>query len=72
MRPIQFAHLLVVSAGLYGTAGIDGIGAVGAQESPLIGKECPKFEVSHPVQGPAWKLGDLSGSIVVLDLFQLG
>ena len=43
-----------------------------AQNSPLIGKPCPEINVSHSLQGEAWKREDLIGSIVVLDLFQLG
>jgi hypothetical protein len=47
-------------------------GVIEAQQSPLVGQPCPKFDVSHAVQGPAWQRDDLLGSIVVLDLFQLG
>ncbi len=43
-----------------------------AQESPLIGKPCPKLELSRPVQGMAWSQEELRGRIGVIELFQLG
>ena len=43
-----------------------------ADESPILGKPLPTFELSHPLQGDAWQHGDLKGNVVVLDLFQVG
>ena len=46
--------------------------ALAAEPGPLVGKPAPRLEISHPVQGAAWSQGALLGSIVVLDIFQLG
>lgn len=43
-----------------------------ADESPILNKALPAFELSHPLQGDAWQHADLKGSVVVLDLFQVG
>ena len=43
-----------------------------AQPSPLVGKPLPELELSHPLQGDAWSPGKLLGSVIVLDVFQLG
>ena len=43
-----------------------------AEPGPLVGKPAPRLEISNPVQGVAWSQDDLLGSIVVLDIFQLG
>ncbi|MFQ5844185.1 MAG: hypothetical protein ACE5JG_04275 [Planctomycetota bacterium] len=47
-------------------------GAALAAESPLLGKPLPEVRLSHAVQGAAWSQEDLKGSVVVLDVFQLG
>ena len=39
---------------------------------PLVGKPLPVLQLSHTLQGDAWTQADLLGSIVVLDVFQLG
>ena len=41
-------------------------------DESLVGTPCPEFALSQPVQGAPWQKGDLVGSIVVLDLFQIG
>ncbi len=43
-----------------------------AEPGPLVGKPSPRLEISHSVQGEAWAQDELLGSIVVLDIFQLG
>ena len=43
-----------------------------AKDGPLVGKELPALELSHSLQGDAWSPEDLRGSIVLLDVFQLG
>ncbi len=63
MRPRSW----IVAAGLAIVAG-----PASAQESPLLGKELERLELSHPLQGDRWTLDDLHGSVVVLDVFQLG
>ena len=41
-------------------------------DGPLLGKALPKLELAHTLQGPAWSPEDLRGSIVLLDIFQMG
>lgn len=41
-------------------------------QGPLVGKPLPALKLSHPLQGDAWSQQDLLGSVVVLDVFQLG
>lgn len=58
-----FASLALVLAAPAAFAGGDG---------PLVGRPLPELKLSHPLQGDAWSEKDLLGSIVVLDVFQLG
>ena len=41
-------------------------------DGPLKDKELPELKLSHTLQGPAWSPEDLKGSIVLLDIFQMG
>ena len=41
-------------------------------DGPLKDKELPALKLSHALQGPAWTPEDLKGSIVLLDIFQMG
>ena len=43
-----------------------------SEDSPILDRPLPAFELSRALQGPAWTHADLAGSIVVLDLFQIG
>lgn len=58
--PLAMAALLTLASG---TSAADG---------PLVGQEQPTLELSHTLQGPAWSQQQLLGSVVVLDVFQLG
>ncbi len=62
----------IVTLLMLAVAGFCTPASVAAQESPLLGKALPRLALSHPVQGDAWAQDDLLGSVVVLDLFQLG
>jgi len=39
---------------------------------PLTDKPLPELALSHSLQGDTWSQTDLLGSVVVLDVFQLG
>ena len=43
-----------------------------AEDGPLVGKPLPALELSHSLQGEAWSPNDLEGTVVLLDVFQLG
>ena len=43
-----------------------------AQPGPLVDKPLPPLDLSHALQGDEWTPASLRGSIVVLDIFQLG
>ena len=43
-----------------------------AGDGPLKDKPLPELKLSHTLQGAPWSQEDLKGSIVVLEIFQLG
>ncbi len=68
----RMATLKLLACLAFGFVVVGSRGLLAAPKSPLLGKPLPDLPISHPVQGAAWSHEDLLGSVVVLDIFQLG